>query len=521
MIHILNSFRNYCLAVFLIFSILLYTGCREPDAVNPEPNPVVLITADDSEEEILRKANQVRPGKRQLEWQKKEFLAFIHFNLFTQNPEGEYFTMETFNPEEFDAGQWVEVCKNLGMKMVILTAKHHRGFCLWPSEYTEYSVKNSPWRDGKGDVVKELSDACKDAGLELGIYISPWDMHEPTYGTPAYDEYFKNQLRELLTNYGPVAEVWFDGHYGGPEGGRQDYKWTEYYELIRELQPEAVIAIRGPDARWVGNESGYSRESEWSVLPVKPVNDVPINESKNYDLIDLFPYQINDRAEDLGSRKKINDTEKPFFLVWYPAETDVSFRPSWNYKPEEEPHSLKKLLDIYYESIGRNSVLLLNFTPDWRGLIPEADVKRAAEFREVLDATFDENLVQNANAKATDSRRGYKAGALYDDDDESYWTTPEDIQQAAIEFDLGEEKTFNRVLLQEYIRNGQKIEEFFLESWDGEKWKKFAEGTTVGYKRILRFDDLTTDKVRLRITGSRAAPELNNFGLYFQPPVEE
>lgn len=505
--------RSFFPALILLFVLVLISGCKE-STHKYESVPWVLITADDSKEEIINKASLVTPSTRQLEWQKKEFLAFIHFGSGRQTP-------ETFDPKEFDADQWVEVCKNTGMKMLILTTKHHVGFCLWPSKYTDYSVERSPWKDGKGDMVKEVADACKRAGLEFGVYVSPWDRAESTYGTPAYDEFFKNQLRELLTNYGPIAEVWFDGHYGGPEGGRQDYKWDEYYGLIRELQPDAVIAIKGPDARWVGNEKGYARESEWSVLPMAPSIKVNIEEGKEINIDQHFPYLHSERAEDLGSREKLHAMEPPYFLVWYPAETDVSFRPSWSFRPDEQPHSLEKLLDIYYESIGRNSVLLLNYTPDYRGLIPEEDVQRAKEFRKVLDATFNDNLLERAKVKTSENRKGHKGEAIVDNDTDSYWMTSEGNNKATIEFELAGEKLFNRFLVQEFIQSGQRIEAFSIQSWDGQKWIDIADGTTVGYKRILRFDDVISEKVRLTITSSRGCPTITNCGLYYQPLVED
>lgn len=516
MIIIFFSLRNISVAVAIVAYLLLNTGCRE--ITTAKSKSWVLITKDDSNEDIIHKAAQVTPSNRQMEWQRKEFLAFIHFNLFTyRDDEGENSPI-LFNPSKFDARQWVQVCKNTGMKMIILTAKHHQGFCLWPSAYTDYSVKASPWKNGSGDIVKEVADACHEANLEFGVYLSPWDMHEPSYGAPSYDEYFKNQLRELLTNYGPIAEVWFDGHYGGTKGEKHDYKWNEYYGLIRTLQPNAVIAISGPDVRWVGNEKGYARESEWSVVPISL--DYSLENTKEISVIDnLFPSSFKGRTDDLGSRKTLKEMIPPYYLVWSPAETDVSIRPSWSYKANEKPESLEKLLDIYYNSVGRNSVLLMNFAPNGEGLIPEEDILRVQEFRTVIDSTFKQNLAYKADVKASSRRKDHLEDRVVDDKVDTYWMTDKGVDKATIEFDLGSEKIFNRVLLQEYIQEGQRIEEFYLETWDGKQWKEFAKGTTVGYKRILRFNDITTSKVRLNITQSRDCPTLNNFGLFFQPPL--
>ena len=461
------------------------------------------------ERELIWRAANVRPSQRQLAWQEKEFIAFLHFgvNTFTDREWGTgKEDPKIFNPTELDAGQWVRVCKEAGMKMIILTAKHHDGFCLWPSKYTEHSVKNSPWRGGKGDVVRELAEACRGAGLNMGLYLSPWDMHEPTYGdTEGYNKFYKNQLRELLTNYGEVAEVWFDGAKG-PNAKDMEYDWQGYYDLVRELQPKAVI-FNGPDVRWVGNEAGYARETEWSVM----------NRSDR-----LFNF-VNQRAGDLGSLKALGDGK---MLVWYPAETDVSIRPGWFYhaSQDDKVKSLQKLLDIYYSSVGRNSLLLLNIPPDKRGLIHENDARRLRELRKVLDATFEENLALGAAAKASavrgnDSR--YAASKIVDGNKDTYWSTDDWVTSATVEFDLGGEKRFNVAELGEHIRIGQRVEEFVLEAWDGGSWKEFTRGTTIGYRRLLQVDDVAAQKARLRILRSRVHPTISDFGLYYAPPVQK
>lgn len=447
-------------------------------------------------EDYIWKAAHVTPSPRQLAWQELEFNMFIHF----------------FKPKEVHARQWARVCEEAGMKMILLTAKHHWGFCLWPSRYTDFSVKNSDYKNGKGDVVREVADACREFGIKFGIYLSPWDKHEPTYGTPAYNDFFKNQLRELLTNYGEIAEVWFDGYYGGPEGGKQDYDWEGYYQVVRELQPNAVIAITGPDVRWVGTEEGYGRETEWSVIPAPTL--------KYSEFIDEFS-NITAKESDLGGREKLMNAK---YLIWYPSEVDVSIRPSWGYRDYEDDQvkSLETLLNIYYSSVGRNSVLLLNFPPDTRGLINENDIKRVMELRKVLDATFDEDLAVGSKVTASQVRGNdprFSADKTVDHNKETYWTTNEWTTVASLEFDLGDGKIFNRAMLQEYIKVGQRIESFMIEAWDGKAWQEFARGTTVGYKRLLRFDNVSTSKVRLRILESRVCPTLSNFGLFYQPPI--
>ena len=473
-------------------------------------------------EEIVRKAANVVPSPQQLAWQEREFIAFVHFgmNTFRDREWGEgKESPSAFNPTDFDARQWVEVIKDAGMKMLIITAKHHDGFCLWPSKYTEHSVKSSPWRGGRGDVVREVARACNEFGIKFGVYVSPWDRHERTYGdSPAYNEYFRNQLRELLTNYGEIAEVWFDGACGeGPSGKRQVYDWQSYYKVIRELQPQAVIAIMGPDVRWVGTESGYGRETEWSVVPIIVQNpDTLAADSQQYSVDRAFvPRDLTD--EDLGSREKIKNATA---LVWYPAETDVSIRPGWFYHESHDDRvkSPEKLVDIYYSSVGRNSLLLLNIPPDKRGRIHENDIKNLTGMRKILDQTFKINLVAGASVTTSNEKQGHKAAFVIDRDYTTYWTTDEGVESAVLEFDLGKKQTFDRAMLQENIRVGQRVEGFRIQAWDGMEWKEFAKGTTIGYKRLLRFPVVTSQKVRLVIEASRTSPTLFSFGLFKAPP---
>ncbi len=464
---------------------------------------------DEKKKDLIVRAANVRPSPQQLAWQQLEFIGFIHYtvNAFTDKEWGEGTESEAiFNPTQLDVHQWVKTCKDAGMKMVILTAKHHDGFCLWPSKYTEHSIKNSPYKGGKGDIVGELAQACREAGLKLGLYLSPWDRHEPTYGdTAGYNRYYKNQLRELLTNYGPITEVWFDGAKG-ENAKNMEYDWNGYYALVHELQPNAVI-FNGPDIRWVGNERGYARESEWSVV------------NSNGSLFGI----VNCTAKDLGSLDALGKGER---LVWYPAETDVSIRPGWFYHAREDGKvkSVEQLLDIYFSSVGYNSVLLLNLPPDRRGLIHENDVQRLRELRKVLDASFDENLAAGAKATASNVRANdpaFAADKITDGDRDTYWTTDDWTTIATVEFDLGKPRTFNVAELAEPIKTGQRISGFALDAWEGAAWKEFAHGTTVGYKRLLRFNEVTTQKVRLRILDSRVCPTLNSFGLYQAPPIDK
>jgi alpha-L-fucosidase len=446
-----------------------------------------------------------------------EFIAFAHFgmNTFTDREWGDGTEDPAlFNPSGLNARQWVQTLKGAGLRMLIITAKHHDGFCLWPSRFTGYSVKNSPWRGGRGDVVGEVAEACREAGLKLGVYLSPWDRHEPTYGdSPAYNEHFRSQLRELLTGYGEISEVWFDGACGeGPNGKKQEYDWPSYYRVVRESQPGAVIFGMGPDLRWVGTETGSGRETEWSVVPV-PIKEGPVPANPSLD--ELFvPGDMT--AEDLGSREKLGGARA---LAWYPAETDVSIRPGWFYHPDQDNRvkTPSQLVDIYFSSVGRNGVLLLNIPPDMRGLIHENDIASLQGMRRILDRTFRVDLASGAKVKASSARRGHPAAAILDADAETYWTTSGDVGSAVLELTLAEKRTFDVALVKEEIRVGQRIEEFVLEAWDGSSWQTFARGTTVGHKRLLRFPEVISGKVRLTIMRSRLNPTISAFGLYKSP----
>ena len=508
--------KTFALAVAMALFPLACRRAADRTAPTPpvRPSHFALIPPGESPARIVRTAANIVPTPNQLAWQEMEFIAFTHFgmNTFTDQEWGE--GMEDpalFNPTDFDARQWARALKDAGMKMIIVTAKHHDGFCLWPSRYTDHSVKKSPWRDGRGDVVGEVAQACREAGLKFGIYLSPWDRHEPTYGdSPAYNEHFRDQLSELLTGYGEVSEVWFDGACGeGPNGKRQEYDWWSYYRVIRELQPKAVIFGMAPDLRWVGTEAGYGREMEWSVVPVM-IKDGPVAPTASLD--DLFiPGDLT--AEDLGSRAKIANARA---LAWYPAETDVSIRPGWFYHAgqDEEVKPPEKLIDIYFSSVGRNSVLLLNVPPDKRGRIHENDIRSLTEMGRILDETFAVNLAAGARVKATSEKKGHRAEAILDEDKTSFWTTPDGVETASLELTLPEKETFDVVLLQEEIRLGQRVEEFALEAWDGHTWRPFAEGSTIGYKRLLRFPAIATGRVKLSIVSSRASPTLSSFGLF-------
>ena len=439
------------------------------------------------------------PNEQQMKWQEMEYYAFIHFsiNTYTDQEWGDGGNKPAlFNPTDLDCRQWARICKQAGMKGIILTAKHHDGFCLWPSEYTEYSVKNSPWRNGKGDLVKELAEACKEYGLKLGIYLSPWDRNHPDYGRPEYVTYFRNQLKELLTNYGEIFEVWFDGANGGwgyYGGAREDrkidrktfYDWDNTIQLIRQLQPNAIIWNEcGPDIRWCGNEHGSIGETNWSL----------------FDAHEYAPGTADSKVLRVGRE---SDPD------WVPGEVNVSVRPGWFYHAYEDAKvkTLPQLLEIYYNSIGRNGTWLLNFPIDRRGMIHENDEKAVLDLASTIKEIFANNLAENAKIEASHVRgnsRRFSASRVVDGKKSSYWSTDDSIRTASLTLDFGEPISFNRILLQEYIRLGQRVRAFTIEANINGEWKEMARETTIGYKRILRLPTVKATQIRFTVKDSKA-----------------
>lgn len=450
------------------------------------------------------------PEPKQVEWQQMETYAFIHFGLNTFNDrEWGYGDTDpkTFNPTNLDCEQWAQTLVKAGMKGVILTAKHHDGFCLWPFEGTDYSVKNSPWKNGQGNVVKELSEACKKYGLKFAVYLSPWDRYQANYGTPEYLPYFYAQLHDLLTNYGPVFEVWFDGANGGDGwyGGAKDirtidrknyYNYPRIYEMLDSIQPQAIIfSDGGPGCRWVGNEKGFAGATNWSFLRKGEVHP---GYDKSYEL----QYGHPDGNQ------------------WVPAECDVSIRPGWFYHPEEDDRvkSPDQLVDLYYRSVGHNATLLLNFPVDRRGLIHPVDSANAVRFHEMIQQQLKTNLVAGMTPKVSNERGGdFVASALTDDNFDTYWATEDGVTTADIEFSFDTPTRMNRMMLQEYIPLGQRVKAFVVEYLDKDTWlpvKLNEETTTIGYKRLLRFETVETKGMRIRITDARGPLCLSNVGVY-------
>ena len=441
------------------------------------------------------------PTAAQVEWQKMEYNLFVHFgpNTFTGAEWGNGKEIaDIFNPSDLDCRQWAATAKAAGMKGIIITAKHHDGFCLWPNPVCQHTVAQSSWKDGQGDVLKELSEACKEYGLEFGIYISPWDQNDPHYGTDAYNDVFAQTLDHALGSYGEVFEQWFDGACGeGPNGKKQVYDWPKFYSTVYKNQPDAIIFSNvGPGCRWVGNEYGSAGRTCWGTMNVgEHTPSTPID------------------CDMLNAGNADGET-------WVAAETDVSIRPGWFWRESENDKvkSVQQLLKIYYESVGRNSLLLLNVPADKRGHLHEVDSVRLMELRAAIDEIFSTDLAEGAKAEACCVRGGSKkfaASNILDADYDKYWATDDDVCAASFVVTLPQTRTFNRVQIQEYIPLGQRVSAFSIEALgeDGQ-WKTIANETTIGYKRIVHTPVTTAVAVRVNIEESLACPLINGFALY-------
>lgn len=462
-------------------------------------------------------AAQIVPSPRQLKWQELEMYTFIHFgtNTFTGKEWGDgTANPQIFNPKNLDANQWVSEIKNAGFKGLILTCKHHDGFCLWPSKFTDYSVKSSSYKNGNGDVVGEVAEACSKYGIKFGVYLSPWDRHEATYGQgEAYSDYFVNQLTELATNYGDIFCFWFDGACGeGQNGKKQVYDWDRYYSVIRKYQPDAVISICGPDVRWCGNEAGRSRKSEWSVVPIGVSNQDYTAANSQQEDDGEFAKRYESTEKDLGSRKVI-ENERHF--IWYPCETDVSIRPGWFYHRLQDfkVKSVDKLMDIYWGSVGGNSSLLLNIPPNKNGLFSKRDVKALRGFGQRLRDEFPDNLLKNAIATESSCIDSNHTGAEVLKN-MGYWQCGPKDENPYIEIVLQGDIFADKIVLRENIETGQQIESFTVYSDNGNGYKKLCGSTVIGAKRILRFKKQAIRKIKIEIDSYRVKATLKTVELY-------
>lgn len=468
---------------------------------------------------IDRRLIEVVPSPRQIALQQMEFYAFVHFtvNTFTDLEWGDGTESPAiFNPAKLDADQWAQAIKAAGMKGLILTCKHHDGFCLWPSRHTAHSVAASPWKDGQGDVVAEVSAACRRAGIKFGVYLSPWDRHDPRYGTgKAYDDYFVAQLTELLTNYGEIFAVWFDGACGeGPNGKKQYYDWPRYYDTIRRLQPGTAISNCGPDARWCGNEAGDTREAEWSVVPLRMRDtDRIFNGSQQTDDAGFRLRKITASDRDLGSREFLAGEGE---LCWYPAEVDTAIRPGWFWHASEDDQvrPLDKLIDIYEKSVGGNALLLLNIPPTSEGLLHANDVKRLREIGQYLQDAYGTNLLDDsAVLTASPGVPGHGIDCIRSEDESCYLPACEG-EPVCITIEWPEEITFRRIVLMEQIALSQRVERYAVDALVNGQWQEIAAGKVIGYKRIVTLPPTTARSIRIRIEDARVAPTLKFTGIY-------
>ncbi len=484
---------NRSLAVLILFSLgvsFTFSACQKTVTA---PEPVLPV-----------------PTERQLAWHEMEQYAFVHFttNTFTDKEWG--FGDENpaiFNPTAMDVTQWTKTIKAAGLNALVLTCKHHDGFCLWPSQYTEHSVKNSPYKNGKGNVVDEVEKACRAEGLKFGVYLSPWDRNRADYGTPSYLDYYRNQLKELFSAHSPVFEMWFDGanggdgYYGGANekrkiDGKTYYDWPTTLELVRSMEPNVIFfSDAGPDIRWCGNERGFVNETNWNTITADSL------------------------YAGKGGIQKLLNTGNENGSSWIPAEVDVSIRPGWFYHAREDSlvKNPEKLFDIYLSSVGRGANLILNIPPDRRGLINEIDVASLQGWKKLIDERFRTNLALNKAVKASSIRGNsaeYGADRITDGNKETYWATNDMENTGNLEIDLGGNKLISYVLIQEYIKLGQRVKSFTVEIEKDGTWQEVTRGTTIGYKRILRISPVEAQKIRVVIKDSKACPVISNVEVY-------
>ena len=476
---------------------------------------------------FINKLISVKPSTRQKSIQRENFNAFIHYGINTfagkEWSDGKL-SPKIFNPKEQDVEQWVKVLKYAGAKGIIFTAKHHDGFCMWQTETTEYSLKNSPYKDGKGDVVKELAEACKKYAIKLGLYLSPWDRNSKYYGTPEYDDFYCKQLTELLTNYGEIFAIWLDGACGAESDGkvRQKYDFQRYYALIRKLSPKTIISNCGPDVRWVGNENGCARENEWNVIPMletteeRVMDNSQTSEKQNMKLLK----EKDILCKDLGSREYLQGFDQ---YVWSPAEVDVSIRPGWFYHKSQDfrIRSLKNLIDIYYSSVGGNSLLLLNVPVDKNGRINDKDVSKLVKFGDKIKREFSvQAIIKDITAPVHEGSNKIRNIINYSYNKNSYdatsfYTPLIESDSYTINIKLDGIYNVDKIRLVENVAYSQRVESYTIKAKVKDKWKVVYVGETIGYNRVARLKKAVyTEEIEIIIDKCRSKPYLEFIGIY-------
>lgn len=502
----------YILTVVCSFQSLAQTNLNIENSKSYYEGVSVPLAKGIDNNQLIDLASKVRPSARQLRWQQYGMLGFVHFNInsFTGVEWGSgKEDLSIFNPKELDTHQWIKTFKSTGINAIILVAKHHDGFRLWPSEIAERTIAKTPYKNGKGNIVREFIDACREEGIAVCLYYSPWDKHEP-YGKPEYNDLMVAELTDLLTNYGNINLLWFDGA-GMDEktsGKKMVFDWARIYKTIRTLQPQALISGAAPDIRWVGNEGGRGRFTEWSVQGI----DLSEKDFSGYDS------GVPLTAKNLGSIDQLKDAVQ---LAWYPARGGLPLRHGWFWHPKQKTRTLGYIVKSYFETVGQNSNLLVNLSPDNRGLIPDSEVVRMREFGDYLEQMYKRDYGAGATAISPSTRKGgYHTNYLFDNDLRTCWVAPENESSGEIIVNLYKEQSFNVIKLQENIVDfGQRIEAFEVDVWENNAWKTISKATTVGFRRLLRIPFTTTDKLRIRILDSRNSPSLASLNFYQSPSI--
>ena len=500
--------------IHITIILLILSGCKFSSEAD---NQILKVPENATPDEIRKLASEITPSLRQLKWHENNLSAIIYLGLNTylnQEIGGGDEDLSIFNPTDWRAEYWVNILKNAGIKRVLITAKHYDGFCLWPTQTTDYHIGNSPFAQGGGDIIRDLADACHRANIDFGIYLSVWDRHEPSFGTDTFNEVLSNQIEELMTDYGEISEVWLDGTImENPNQETQIFAWDNYFKIIREKQPEAVISVKGPDVRWIGTENGLGRETEWSVVPIQSTSAPSLIEENDL----LIPLELDPMGVDINSQDELLAATH---LTWYPATVNLNLRLHRYYHSEQDEFvkSSQELLDMYFKSIGRNAGLAINVSAGQNGLLPKKDEETLRTFGNTLNQVFDNNRMRIATIEPSSSENVIKANIFTDQSMQTYWAPRPEDDAPTLTISYNNPITFNIIDISEPISQGQRIEEFIIESWAEDEWIKIAQGTTIGNRRIINVKTTSTEHIRIIVTKSRNTPRISELGIYKNLP---